>query len=176
MLEQGSKLPNMQKRWDRVGVQPLQGWVVDPLTSPIPRKVLGISFHRDGKGVKMQLGYLVSFNQIFWCWSGLRAEAVSAILPIVLQKPVHKPCLICVFYCLLWQPRGSGYVKEGGRQSQGQEHLCDVAVVSPGSWQDDAAMPISCAAVGRASQIDRIGTTECAVNVSVHCIGIYLNT
>lgn len=93
-------------------------------------------------------------------------------MPVVLQKPVHKPCLIYVFYSLLWQPRDSGYVKEGGRPVQGPEHLCDAAVVSLGSWQDDTAMPISCTAVGIASQIDRTGTTECAVNVSVHCIGI----
>lgn len=67
-------------------------------------------------------------------------------------------------------------LRKGGGQSQGQEHLCDTAMVSPGCWQDDAAMPISCVAVGRASQINRTGTTECAVNVSIHFIGIYLST
>lgn len=56
----------MQKPWHGVGVQSLQGCVADPLTNPIPRKVLGIRFHHDGKGVKMQLGYLVSLNHFFF--------------------------------------------------------------------------------------------------------------
>ena len=89
MLEGGSELPNIQKPWHRVGVQSLQGCVADPLTIPIPRKVLGIRFHHDGKGVKMQLGYLVSLNQFFFMleWFKVRLSLQFCLLSFKNQYP-----------------------------------------------------------------------------------------